>query len=114
MTGRTAALRSERGSQRDCCIGRGSGLAVVARWLGRRPGSSLGEWSLGSGGDGVLLSLLKRSQLAPVANPRRTPLPIVDWIERTYNRRRRQRRLGKLTSVESELAFTPAEAQAAA
>jgi transposase InsO family protein len=30
----------------------------------------------------------------------------VFWIERTYNRRRRQRALGKLTPVECELAFT--------
>jgi transposase InsO family protein len=30
---------------------------------------------------------------------------IVTWIEHTYNRRRRQRRLGKLTPVEFELAF---------
>ena len=29
------------------------------------------------------------------------------WIEHTYNNRRRQRRLGKLTPVEFELAFTP-------
>ncbi len=32
---------------------------------------------------------------------------IVTWIEHTYNRRRRQRALGKLTPVEFELAFTP-------
>jgi transposase InsO family protein len=31
---------------------------------------------------------------------------IVVWIERTYNRRRRQRGLGRLTPVEFELAFT--------
>ena len=31
---------------------------------------------------------------------------IVYWIEHTYNRRRRQRALGKLTPVEFELAFT--------
>ena len=31
---------------------------------------------------------------------------IVHWIEHTYNRRRRQRALGKLTPVEYELAFT--------
>ena len=30
---------------------------------------------------------------------------IVHWIEHTYNRRRRQRALGKLTPVEYELAF---------
>ena len=29
------------------------------------------------------------------------------WIEHTYNRRRRQRALGKLTPVEFELALTP-------
>lgn len=33
---------------------------------------------------------------------------IVHWIEHTYNRRRRQRGLGKLTPVEYELAFAPA------
>lgn len=32
---------------------------------------------------------------------------IVVWIEHTYNRRRRQRALGKLTPVEFELAFHP-------
>jgi transposase InsO family protein len=31
---------------------------------------------------------------------------IVHWIEHTYNRRRRQRALGRLTPVEFELAFT--------
>jgi len=30
---------------------------------------------------------------------------IVTWIEHTYNRRRRQRALGRLTPVEFELAF---------
>jgi putative transposase len=32
---------------------------------------------------------------------------IIVWIEHTYNRRRRQRALGRLTPVEFELAFTP-------
>ncbi len=32
---------------------------------------------------------------------------LVVWIEHTYNRRRRQRALGKLTPVAFELAFTP-------
>jgi putative transposase len=39
---------------------------------------------------------------------------IVHWIEHTYNRRRRQRGLGRLTPVEFELAFTDNAAQAAA
>ncbi len=32
---------------------------------------------------------------------------LVVWIEHTYNHRRRQRSLGRLTPVEFELAFTP-------
>lgn len=39
---------------------------------------------------------------------------IVHWIEHTYNRRRRQRGLGRLTPVEFELAFTNNIDQAAA
>ncbi len=39
---------------------------------------------------------------------------IVFWIEHTYNRRRRQRALGKLTPVEFELAFTSQAADVAA
>ena len=35
-------------------------------------------------------------------------LAIVFWIERTYHRRRRQRRLGKLTPIEYETLATPA------
>ena len=38
----------------------------------------------------------------------------VFWIEHTYNRRRRQRRLGRLTPVEFELAFTDQNAAVAA
>jgi putative transposase len=38
---------------------------------------------------------------------------IIYWIEHTYNRRRRQRNLGKLTPVEFELAFTDPAAEAA-
>ncbi len=39
---------------------------------------------------------------------------VVCWIEHTYNRRRRQRALGKLTPVEYELAFSTEEAAVAA
>lgn len=38
---------------------------------------------------------------------------IVHWIERTYHRRRRQERLGRLTPVEYETIMTPEVAQAA-
>ena len=39
---------------------------------------------------------------------------VVFWIEHTYNRRRRQRGLGKLTPVEYELAFATRDAAVAA
>ena len=41
------------------------------------------------------------------------PLVGVFWTEHTYNRRRRQPALGKLTPVEYELAFTDHAAIAA-
>jgi putative transposase len=37
-------------------------------------------------------------------------LAIVTWIETKYNRRRRQRALGKLTPVELEMIYTTADA----
>jgi putative transposase len=37
-------------------------------------------------------------------------LAIVTWIETKYNRRRRQRALGKLTPVEFEMIYTIADA----
>jgi putative transposase len=37
-------------------------------------------------------------------------LAIVTWIETKYNRRRRQRPLGKLTPVEFEMIYTTADA----
>ncbi len=40
-------------------------------------------------------------------------IAIVTWIERTYHRRRRQRRLARLTPVEYETTMTPAAALAA-
>ncbi len=40
-------------------------------------------------------------------------IAIVTWIERTYHRRRRQTRLGRLTPVEFEMIMTPPASQAA-
>jgi transposase InsO family protein len=40
-------------------------------------------------------------------------IAIVTWIERTYHRRRRQRRLSRLTPVEYETIMTPPAALAA-
>lgn len=40
-------------------------------------------------------------------------IAIVTWIERTYHRRRRQARLGKLTPIEYETIMTTPATQAA-
>ena len=40
-------------------------------------------------------------------------IEIVTWIERTYHRRRRQARLGRLTPIEFEAIIKPAADQAA-
>ena len=48
-------------------------------------------------------NVLDRHRWKPATN---CAYAIVYWIEHTYNRRRRQRDLGKLTPVEYELAFT--------
>ena len=40
-------------------------------------------------------------------------IEIITWIERTYHRRRRQRRLGRLTPIEYETIMTPQTATAA-
>ena len=47
------------------------------------------------------------------ANRQELRIAIVTWIERTYHRRRRQRRLGRLTPVEYETIMTPPAALAA-
>lgn len=40
-------------------------------------------------------------------------IAIVTWIERTYHRRRRQPRLGRLTPIECETIMTTTASQAA-
>lgn len=61
-------------------------------------------------------SLLQKNVLNQQQWPTREQLhyAIVLWIEHTYNRRRRQRRLGRLTPVEFELAFAPETTTSAA
>ena len=40
-------------------------------------------------------------------------IAIITWIERTYHRRRRQTRLGRLTPIEYETIMTTPQARAA-
>ncbi|RKT78486.1 transposase InsO family protein [Terracoccus luteus] len=74
---------------------------------------------VGAAGDNAAMesffALLQKNVLNRRAWPTREELriAIVTWIERTYHRRRRQARLGRLTPVEYELIMTTTATQAA-
>jgi transposase InsO family protein len=102
--GRVVVVHSDRGSQF-----RSRAFRAVLKAAGLE--GSMGR--VASAGDNAAMesffSLLQKN----VFNRRRwrsrdeLVSETVVWIEHTYNRRRRQRGLGKLTPVEFELAFTP-------
>jgi transposase InsO family protein len=105
----TVVVHSDRGSQF-----RSRAFRSVLRSAGLT--GSMGR--VASAGDNAAMesffSLLQKNVLNRRRWRTRSELryAIVHWIEHTYNRRRRQRGLGKLTPVEFELAFTPAPAEA--
>ena len=74
---------------------------------------SMGQ--VGSAGDNAamesFLSLLQKNVLNQQRWTTRDELrvAIIVWIEATYHRRRRQRRLGKLTPIEFETIHKPAD-----
>ena len=78
---------------------------------------SMGQ--VGSAGDNAAMesffSLLQRNVLDRQrwATREELRIAIVTWIERTYHRRRRQPRLGRLTPVEFEAIMTTPATQAA-
>ena len=78
---------------------------------------SMGQ--VGSAGDNAAMesffALLQRNVLDRQRWATRDDLriAIVTWIERTYHRRRRQARLGRLTPIEFEIIMTPQTATAA-
>ena len=79
--------------------------ACAGRWAGSAPAPTTPPWSRSS-------RLLQKN----VLNRRRWTtreqlrLAIVTWIERTYHRRRRQDRLGRLTPIEFETLHQAAHA----
>ena len=81
----------------------GKSIAEVARDLGLNPGT-LGNW--------VKKDQVERGEVEGLTGDELS-YAIITWIEHTYNRRRRQRALGKLTPVEFELAFASPEELAA-
>ena len=99
----TVVVHSDRGSQfRSRAFRRVLGEAGMVGSMGR----------VASAGDNAAMesffALLQKNVLNRQTWATRDDLriAIVTWIERTYNRRRRQRSLGKLTPVEYELALT--------
>jgi hypothetical protein len=86
------------------------GAAALAVASGQSA-SALSLQNLASAGDNAAMesffSLLQKNVLDRQRWATRDELriEIIIWIERTYNRRRRQRRLGRLTPVEFELAL---------
>lgn len=74
---------------------------------------------VGSAGDNAAIESFFSLLQKDVLNRRRWEtrdqlrLVIVAWIERTYHRRRRQNRLGRLTPIEYELIMSKASDQAA-
>jgi transposase InsO family protein len=102
----TVIVHSDRGSQF-----RSRDFRAVLRASGLR--GSMGR--VASAGDNAAMESFHALLQKNVLDQRRRwrtraelRYAIVTWIERTYNRRRRQRALGKLTPLEYELAFTPA------
>lgn len=103
-------VHSDRGSQfRSRAFQRELGAAGLTGSMGR----------VASAGDNAamesFLSLLQKNVLNRQRRVTRDQLriEIIVWIERTYNRRRRQRRLGKLSPIEYELVHHNSHARAA-
>jgi len=106
----TVVVHSDRGSQfRSRAFRRVLADANLQGSMGR----------VASAGDNAAMesffSLLQKNVLDQQAWRTRDELRLamIIWIERTYNRRRRQRRLGRLTPVEFELALHNGDLQAA-
>jgi len=116
------AVARRGGDVAGCILHSDRGSQFRARKLKRclnRHGlvGSMGQ--VGSAGDNAAMesffSLLQKN----VLNTRRwhtrdeLRIAIVTWIERTYHRRRRQPRLGRLTPIEYETIMTPTAPKAA-
>lgn len=103
-------LHSDRGSQFR------SRKMQQALWRHHMVGS-MGQ--VGSAGDNAAMESFFALLQKNVLNRRRWDtrdqlrIAIVAWIERTYHRRRRQHRLGRLTPIEFELIMSKAADQAA-
>ena len=106
----TVVVHSDRGSQF-----RSRAFRAVLKTAGLR--GSMGR--VAAAGDNAAMesffSLLQKNVFDRRRWRTRSELQyaVIVWIEHTYNRRRRQRALGKLTPVAFELAFRPSSTDAA-
>jgi putative transposase len=113
---------ARRGDVAGCILHSDRGSQFRARKVHRalaRHGMVGSMGQVGSAGDNAAMesffALLQRNVLDRHTWATRDDLriEIVTWIERTYHRRRRQRRLGRLTPIEYETIMTPQTAPAA-
>ena len=113
---------ARRGEVAGCILHSDRGSQFRARKVHRalaRHGMVGSMGQVGSAGDNAAMesffALLQRNVLDRHRWATRDDLriEIVTWIERTYHRRRRQLRLGRLTPIEFEMIMTPQPAVAA-
>ena len=113
---------ARRGDVAGCILHSDRGSQYRARKVHRalaRHGMIGSMGQVGSAGDNAAMesffALLQRNVLDRHTWATRDDLriEIVTWIERTYHRRRRQQRLGRLTPIEYETIMTPHTATAA-
>ncbi len=113
---------ARRGDVAGCILHSDRGSQFRARKLHRALArhemvGSMGQ--VGSAGDNAAMesffALLQKNVLdrRRWATREELRIAIVTWIERTYHRRRRQARLGRLTPIEFETIMTPQATQAA-
>jgi transposase InsO family protein len=100
-----------RGLHEQVALGRCTGPSPTTAWSDQwaksAPPATTSLWTF--------FSLLQKNVLDRRTWATRDDLriEIITWIERTYHRRRRQARLGRLTPVEYETIMTPQTAPAA-
>jgi transposase InsO family protein len=113
---------ARRGDVAGCILHSDRGSQFRARKVHRvlaRHGMVGSMGQVGSAGDNAAMesffALLQKNVLDRHTWATRDDLriEIITWIERTYHRRRRQARLGRLTPIEYETIMTPQTAPAA-
>jgi transposase InsO family protein len=113
---------ARRGDVAGCILHSDRGSQFRARKVHRalaRHGMAGSMGQVGSAGDNAAMesffALLQKNVLNRHTWATRDDLriEIITWIERTYHRRRRQARLGRLTPIEYETIMTPQTAPAA-